>query len=231
MPSGTSIFSAAAASFEYHFTVAPSNMSLLFPDTNSAAIISIFDIMSSAKTPRDITVRAHQCGLWFCVQSYNVTVMDGIVDRVVMMEWSKSELVPKGSARFAEYIFQDIPLQMNAKELARYTVPSDSLETLKAFMDKLMLGNVSRVAGTVSYGSDWIQAIEAASQDLSEWMSRLALSLTKDIQLTGTVRPGGNSEYSGTAYIMAPHVEVNWYWVAYPVSLMIFAFLYLMETV
>lgn len=231
MPSGTSVSSAAGASFEYHFTVTPSNGSLPVPDSSSKAIISIFDIMSLAKTPRDITLHAHQCGLWFCVRTYNVTVTDGIVDRVVTVEWSKSDLVSKSSARLDEYVFRDIPPQMNAKEYARYTVPSDSLETLKAFMDKLMLGNASRAAGAVRYDSDWIQAIEAASHDLSGWVSRLALSLTKDIQLTGTVRPNGSSEYSGTAYIMAPHVEVNWYWVAYPVSLMIFAFLYLMETV
>lgn len=231
MPSGTSVSSAAGASFEYHFTVAPSNGSLPFPDTNSKATISIFDIVSLAKTPRDIAVRAHQCELWYCVRSYNVTVTDGIVDRVVTAEWSKSEFVPNTSARLDEYTFIDIPPQMNAKKRERYTVPSDSLETLKAFMDKLMLGKASHVAGAVSYDSDWIQAIEAASQNLSGWVSRLALSLTKDIQLTGTVRPEGNSEYTGTAYIMAPHVEVNWYWVAYPVSLMIFAFLYLMETV
>ncbi|KAI1119140.1 hypothetical protein F5Y14DRAFT_438199 [Nemania sp. NC0429] len=230
MPSGTSIFSAAGASSEYHFTVAPSNGSSLFPDTDSRAIISIFDIMSSAKTPQETTVRAHQCGLWFCVRSYNVTVTNGVIDRVVTMEWSNSKLVPKSSARLGEYVFTDIPPQMNAKELTRYTVPADSLETLKEFMDKLTLGNASRVAGAMSYDSDWIQAIEAASQDISGWVSRLALSLTKDIQLTGTVRPNGNSEYSGTAYVMGVHVKVNWYWVAYPVSLMIFAFLYLMET-
>lgn len=230
MPSGTSIFSSTSIPFEYHFTVTPSNGSSTL-DTSSKAIVSIFDIMSSAKTPPDNIVRAHQCGLWFCLQSYNVTVTNGIVDRSVIVEWSKSEAVPKSSANSDEYVFVDIPPQMNAKEHARYSVPSDSLKTLRAFIDKLTLGNASQVAGVVSYDSDWVQAIEAATGDLSGWISRLALSLTNDIWLTGTVRPNGNVEYGGTAYIMAPHIEVNWFWVAYPVSLMIFAFLYLMQTV
>ncbi|KAI1153152.1 hypothetical protein F4825DRAFT_461315 [Nemania diffusa] len=229
MPSGTSIFSSTSIPFEYHFTVTPSNGSSTL-DTSSKAIVSIFDIMSSAKTPPDNIVRAHQCGLWFCLQSYNVTVTNGIVDRSVIVEWSKSEAVPKSSANSDEYVFVDIPPQMNAKEHARYSVPSDSLKTLRAFIDKLTLGNASQVAGVVSYDSDWVQAIEAATGDLSGWISRLALSLTNDIWLTGTVRPNGNVEYGGTAYIMAPHIEVNWFWVAYPVSLMIFAFLYLMQT-
>ncbi|KAI1425757.1 hypothetical protein F5Y12DRAFT_784381 [Xylaria sp. FL1777] len=231
MPSGTSIYDQGSAPFEYRFTVAPSNGSSTFPSMNFKAIISIFDIMSSEKTPQDSMVQAYQCGLWFCLKSYNVTVANGVVDRSVTVEWSKSEFAPKSSAHYDEYVFLDIPPEMNAKQHTRYSVPSDSLKTLRAFMDKLMLGNASQAAGVVTYDTDWIQAIEAATKfDLSSWISRLALSLTKDIQLTGTVQPSGNFEYSGTAYTMAPHVEVNWYWVVYPVSLMIFAFAYLMQT-
>ncbi|KAI1752198.1 hypothetical protein F4782DRAFT_547139 [Xylaria castorea] len=215
MPSGTSIFDTPGAPFQYHFTVAPSNRSSTIPDTSSKAIISIFDILSSAKTPRNNVVQASTCGLWFCLRSYNVTVTNGLVDRSMTVEWSKSNFVPKSSALHDEYVFLDIPPEMNAKQHTRYS---------------LTLGNASQVAGALTYDSDWIQAIEAATGNLSGWISRLALSLTNEIQLTGTVRPGGTSEYSGMAYVMAPHVEVNWYWVAYPISLMIFAFLYLMQT-
>ncbi|KAI8631042.1 hypothetical protein F5Y19DRAFT_463416 [Xylariaceae sp. FL1651] len=206
MPSGTSIYTPPDALFEYHFTVAPSNGSSTFPDTNSKAIISIFDMI------------------------YAVTVTNGIVNRSVTAEWAKSYFAPENSAHYDEYVFMNIPSEMNARDYTRYSVPLDSLETLKAFMDKLMLGNVSQMAGTVNYDTDWIQAMEDATKDLSGWISRLTLSLTKDIQLTGTVRPNGNFEYSGATYIMAPHVKVNWYWVIYPISLMIFAFLYLMQT-
>ncbi|TGJ87615.1 hypothetical protein E0Z10_g1145 [Xylaria hypoxylon] len=235
MPSGTSIYNQPGAPFEYHFTVAPSNGSSTFPSESSKAIISIFDIMSSAKTPRDNTVQAYQCGLWFCLRSYNVTVTNGVVDRSVTVELSKSDFAPKNSAHYDEYFFLDIPPEMNAKQHTRYSIPSDSLRTLRAFMDKLTLGNASQVTGDVTYDTDWIQAMDTAAKDLSSlssWISRLALSLTTDIQLTGTVRrPNRDSEYSGKAYIMAPRVEVHWYWVAYPVTLMIFAFVYLMQTV
>ncbi|KAI0109036.1 hypothetical protein GGR51DRAFT_558834 [Nemania sp. FL0031] len=212
MPSGTSILSTTSALFEYYFTIAPSNGSSTFLNTSSKAIISIFDIMASANTSRDDTVRAYQCELWFCLQSYNVTVVNGVVNRSIAAEWSKTEFVPGGSADLDEYVFRDIPPQMNAKEHARYSVPSDSLRALRTFMDNLTLGNAWQVAGAISYDSDWIQAIEVASGDLSGWISRLALSLTNEIRLTGTVQPDGNSEYRGTAYIMAPHLQVNWYW-------------------
>ncbi|KAJ2975798.1 hypothetical protein NUW58_g8257 [Xylaria curta] len=231
MPSGTSISSPPGAPFEYHFTVVPSNGSSTFPNTSSKAVISLFDMMSSAKTPRDNTVRAYQCGLWFCLRGYDVVVTNGIVKRSVAVEWTKSDLVPKSSSHYDDYVFLDIPTKMNVKEHTRYSVPSDSLKTLRQFMDKLTLGNASQVAGAITYDTDWVQAMEAATGDLPGWISRVTLSLTNDIQLTGTVRPNGNSKYSGTAYTMAPYIKVNWYWVAYPVSLMVFAFLYLMQTV
>jgi hypothetical protein len=188
-------------------------------------------MMSLAKTPRGTTVQAYQCGLWFCLQSYKVAVTNGIAKRIVTSEWSKSDFAPKGSAHYGEYAFVDAPPEMNVKNHSRYSVSSESLETLNVFMNKLTAGNVSQVGGVVTYDSDWVQAMEAGSKDLSSWISRLALSLTKDIQLTGTVRPGSTFDYNGIAYIMATHVEVNWYWVAYPVTLMIFAFLYLIQTV
>ncbi|KAI0421798.1 hypothetical protein F5X98DRAFT_370427 [Xylaria grammica] len=234
MPSGTSVYDQAGVPSEHHFTVAPSNGSSTFPNENFKAIISLFDIMSSAKTPRDNTIQAYQCGLWFCLRSYNVTVTNGVVNRSVVVEWSKSDFVPKSSAYYDEYVFSDIPPRINAKQHARYSIPSDSLRTLREFMDKLMLGNALQVTDAVTYDTDWIQAMDTATKDISSlsgWVSRLALSLTNDIQLTGIVRSNRNSDYGGTAYIMAPRVEVNWYWVAYPVTLMVFAFLYLMQTV
>ncbi|KAI0539744.1 hypothetical protein GGR58DRAFT_512122 [Xylaria digitata] len=233
MPSGTSIYDQSGAPFGYYFTVAPSNGSSTFPSKSSKAIISIFDMMSLAKTARDSTVQAYQCGVWFCLRSYNVTVTNGVANRSVTVEWSKSDFEPKSSAHYDEYVFLDIPPEMNAKQHTRYSIPSDSLQTLRAFMDKLTLGNASQVTGAMTYDTDWIQAMDAATKSLpslSSWISRLSLSLTTDIQLTGTVQSSRNSEYSGTAYIMAPRVEVNWYWVAYPATLMIFAFVYLMQT-
>ncbi|KAI1436868.1 hypothetical protein GGR50DRAFT_686212 [Xylaria sp. CBS 124048] len=231
MPSGMSIVSSSSsAPFEYRFRVAPSIDAWNVSGASSEAMISVFDTMSSAKTPRNTAVRAHQCGLWFCLQSYNVSVTNGVVSKVVTATWSKAELAPESSAHFEEYVFEDIPTEMNAKEHARYSVSMDALRPLKVFVDKLTRGNASQVAGIVSYDTDWIQAIEAASKDLNGWISRLARSLTNHVQLTGTVRPNANDAYAGTAYIMASHVEVNWYWVAYPVSLMILAFLYLLQT-
>lgn len=230
MPSGTSIYGQPGAPFDYGFIVEPSNQSSTFPADNFKATISVFDIMSAAKSSQDSMVQAYQCGLWFCLRSYNATVINGVVHRSVTAEWAKSKFVHETSTHTDEFVFVDIPPEMNVR--TRYSVPMDSIETLRALIDKLTLGNASQAAGAVRYDTDWIQAMDAATQsDLSGWIARFARSLTRNIQLTGTVQPGRNSMYNGTAYIMAPHVVVNWYWVIYPISLMILAFVYLIKTV
>ncbi|KAI0517130.1 hypothetical protein F5B22DRAFT_636062 [Xylaria bambusicola] len=227
MPSGTSVHSQVNDPFNYHFRVAPSNGSATFPDNSSEAVISMFDIISAETSPQNNVVQAYQCGLWFCLKSYNVTVTNGVQTRFVTREWSRSEL----NAQTDEHFFVDIPPEMNAQQYARYSVPLGALSALRAFIDKLTLGNArtSQATDVVVHDTDWIQAIEAATKvDLSVWISRFAHSLTQHIQLTGTVQPNKNSDYNGMAYIMAPHVVVNWYWVVYPISLMFLAFVYFM---
>jgi hypothetical protein len=231
MQSGTSIYSSPEAPFEHILKVGPSDESLNFPAWTSEAVISIFDILSSRETSQGTDVRANQCALWFCLQSYKVTVTQGIINKAVTAEWAKCNRESKGTANNDQYTFLDIPPEMNASNDTAYFILVDARDTLKMFIDGLTRGSAVQAAGRLTHDTDWIQAIDAASDDLSSWIGKLATSLTNNIQLTGTVRPGGNLYYGGTAYVMDSQVEVNWYWVAYPVTLMVFAFLYLVQTV
>ncbi|CAJ2500554.1 Uu.00g034070.m01.CDS01 [Anthostomella pinea] len=231
MPSGTSIFNPVGIPYEYHFTVAPSNGSAGYFDQSSRAFFSIFDLMSVTTTSKETRVEAYECALWVCLQSYNTTVTNGIKTSSVIAKWSKAEFVPESSAHFDEYVFQDIPPELNADNYTRYSVPSDSLEALRDFMNAIMWGNASEVAGVVDYSSDWVQAMQNATSDLPDWMNRLTLSLTNNVRLSGTFDTTKALYYSGTAYIMASHVDVNWYWVLYPMTLMVFGILCLVITV
>ncbi|KAI1818186.1 hypothetical protein GGS20DRAFT_344398 [Poronia punctata] len=230
MQSGTSIHNKPGAVFEYLFRVVPSKQSWKSPGVAPKALISTFDIMSAANMPQGRKVQASQCELWFCLQSYNVTVTHGVVDRVVTMGWEKSGISSYGNGQSDEYVFLDIPPEMNASNDSRYWVPLDSLRALNTFIDQLLRGDASLIEGEMTYESDWIQAIEAASGDLPGWIAKLATSLTNNVQLTGAVREKGNSRYHGTASIPVYRVQVNWSWIAYPVILTVLAFIYLMET-
>ncbi|KAI1342804.1 hypothetical protein F5Y15DRAFT_412481 [Xylariaceae sp. FL0016] len=215
---------------EYHFAVTPSNGSGAI-DPEYQAVISTWDIMSVGKTPSKTTTQAYECSLWFCLKSYNITIINGITNTSVTAVWSKAEFAAESSAHFDEYVFVDIPPEINVYNQTRYHVPQDSIDTLRTFMNKLTYGTASEVESVVQYDTDWIQAMQNSTVDLSGWIERLAMSLTDDIRLSGTVDMMRNLDYTGTAYTVASFVKVNWWWTALPVTLMIVALLYLMQTV
>ncbi|KAH9903731.1 hypothetical protein F4778DRAFT_781115 [Xylariomycetidae sp. FL2044] len=214
-----------------HFTVAPTDGSLEALNASSQAFFSTFDLLSVAKTPARTSVQAYSCGLWFCLQSYSVIVTNGIQNSTLLANWSKTGFDGETNAHFDEYAFLDIPPELKANNQTRYSIPTDSIGALRSFMNALMLGNASEIGGVINYSSDWVQAMQNATSDLPGWMSRLTLSLTNDIRSSGTVDTSKMFDYSGTAYILASHIRVNWYWVMYPVILMILAFLNLVQTV
>ncbi|KAI1413260.1 hypothetical protein F5Y13DRAFT_179720 [Hypoxylon sp. FL1857] len=209
MPSGTSISKQGDTVSDLGFIVAPSFGSMDIFNTTSQAFFSVFDMMSVSQTSSETRVRADQCALWFCLQSFNVAVMNGIHSSRMISNWSKTTISSETGAQFDEFTFIDIPSDLYVRDQARYTVQEDSIQILRGFMDSLMVGNASNIAGTVSYSSDWIEAMHNATTDLDGWIARLALSMTNDIRQSGDFNTNDTLDYSGIAYVMASHVRVN----------------------
>ncbi|KAI1638987.1 hypothetical protein F4809DRAFT_648931 [Biscogniauxia mediterranea] len=213
MPSGTTVSTIGAGSSEYHFTVATSNGSSNYFNESTRAVFSVFDMMSLAKT------------------SSKIMVTNGVQNGSVLANWSKTDFALQSSAHFDEYVFVDIPSELHVNNQTRYSVSSESIGALRSFMATIMWGNASQIAGVVDYSSDWVQAMQNATIDLAGWMSRLSLSMTNDVRVSGTFDTTKMLDYSGTAYVLASHVDVNWYWIVYPMILMVLTFCYLAQTV
>ncbi|KAI2614877.1 hypothetical protein GGR54DRAFT_632523 [Hypoxylon sp. NC1633] len=186
----------------------------------------------------NLAIACDQNGCTYTMPSGNsiVSVKDGVHISETIADWSEATFPPGTSADLDEFTFVDIPPEFNVHKDSIYTVPAASIQILKAFVDSLMLGNASSIAGEIIYSSDWIEAIHNAVsnngvQHLKDWMARLSSSITNDIRQSGYSDPSKMLEYSGTAYATASHVRVNWYWVMYPLTLMVLAFLYLAQTV
>jgi hypothetical protein len=214
MDSGTSLSAPTGDSTGYSFTVAPTNLTTNDSAPDSQAYFSAFDILSVSKGPSRTTAQAYQCALWFCVNSYNVTVVNGLQNTSIEGTWSKTEFSSTNNAHNDEYHFIDIPPELNANSAARYSVPTDSIDVLKNFMASKMWGNSSNIDDTADFSSDWIQAMQNASSDLSAWMTRLTLGMTNDIRVSGAPNPNNKQnnqfQYVGSAYVQAPYVKVQW---------------------
>ncbi|KAI1459469.1 hypothetical protein F4805DRAFT_466079 [Annulohypoxylon moriforme] len=241
-PSGTSISHQDGSKSGFRFQVAPSNGSANTFALDSRPYISTFDVISVSQTSLETKVQAHECALWFCLQSFNVTVANGIQTTTVLSNWSKTNLPTEDNPRFDELTFIDIPTNLYAHNQTHYTVPANSIQTLRTFINPLLTGNASGHTDAPQHSSDWIEAIWTATPDLNSWISRLTLSITNDIRRTGSLNtatatstsPNNTNQtldYAGTAYTTTSHIHINWYWVIYPLTLMVLAFLYLAQTV
>ncbi|KAI1103602.1 hypothetical protein F4804DRAFT_342399 [Jackrogersella minutella] len=210
MPSGTSIYEPDDAAADFKFIVTPSNGLTSAFSSNSQAFISVFDMMFVSQISSEIRVEAYECALWFCLQSLNVTTANGIQTSTMISNWAKTDFSTEANAHFDEFTFVDIPPELYVQDQTRYSIPADSIKALRGFIDSLMAGYVLGFPGAVEYSSDWVEAMLHAIPDLDSWIARLALSITNDIRQTGGLNTNKMFEYSGTAYIMASHVRVNW---------------------
>lgn len=230
--SGASVTHQDSASSERRFVMAASNASA----SDSQAIFSAFDVLSLEKTVSRVSVNAQECSLWFCLKSYKISVIGGVQDSAMQGNWSRANFSTGSSAHFDEMMFIDIPPELGADPDTRYSVPTDAIVAMRNFMDGLMHGNASEVNGIVDYSSDLAHAMRNATTDLPGWIARLARSMTNDVRLTGDLgdaldRMSKSTEYSGTGLEMRPRVKVNWWWVIYPIVLMLMGFCYLAQTV
>lgn len=227
MPTGTSVTKPNGDVSDFDFIVAPSNGSIHTFNSDDRALFSVFDIISVSQTAGKARVESHECALWFCLESLNATVTNGVQDSAVIAHWPKTKYSPETNGHFDELTFVDIPPELHVHNKTRYTIPVDSVHALRGFMDSLMTGHASSIGGVVKYSSDWIEAIHSTTSDLDNWIARLSLSMTNNIRQSGSLSDRQSFKYSGTAFIAASHVKVNWYWVIYPLTLMVLAFCYL----
>ncbi|KAI0882231.1 uncharacterized protein GGS22DRAFT_191401 [Annulohypoxylon maeteangense] len=238
MPSGTSVSHQDGLDSGFRFKVAPTNGSTNTFASDSQPYISIFDMISVPQKFSETIVQAHECALWFCLQSFNVTVANGVQTSIMISNWSTTHFSMESNIQSDEVIFTDTPPNLYVHNQSRYSIPADSIQALRSFINPLITGNASGPADAIQYSSDWIEAIWNATPHLDFWIARLALSITNEIRRTGTLNTPTISEntnktlaYTGTASTTTSHVRVNWYWVIYPLTLMILAFCYLAQTV
>ena len=73
-------------------------------------------------------VSAQQCAFWYCVQTYNVTVVNNIQNQTVVETWSEIVNDLTGDLNFT-----NIPRSMNTDPNTNYTVSSTSLSKIFPF--------------------------------------------------------------------------------------------------
>lgn len=231
LPSGTSVDISHNAPSTERFRTAASPGIHHHLNSTSQTYISVFDVLWVMKTREGTKLIGQECALWFCMKSYNITVTESRLNQTLVSFWNTTRFEDSNNAHGDEYVFVDIPADMNVPRESRYSISSKSLAALRRFVDPLFEGTYEKQYTIINFSSDWAEGMYNARWNLPSWVRRLSISLTNEVRLHGQVRDKKRHRYGGRAYYIAQVILVEWKWLIFPASLIMVSIYYLFHTI
>ena len=174
-----------------------------------------YNYTATSGSTRGQELKATECALWFCVNTYETTISSGIQQQAQVSSFSNVN----ATYNLNDYTFH---VPTNNIEDDKFVVDDVTYEALQsAFYGKLNGTVTSGISGYYTL-DDSILAIWNGTTNQDWWISNLAMSLTNHIR---TANPASDSRFDGTAYQLG--VKIRWVWLALPVAMVVFAILFL----
>ncbi|KAK5680162.1 hypothetical protein LTS10_007089 [Elasticomyces elasticus] len=177
--------------------------------TDKRMYIANFDMIGApyVADPGDyykkIGVKAWECGLWMCVQSYNTTVTSTEQSDVV---------VTTQDQQTKSYTFPSI--SMSRDQRIEFKVSQHAVETLARYFSRSFNGVANLDQSTAELSSDLIAGVWNGTRDPQSWIENVATSMTNVIRATNS---STRTEFDGKAYQLG--VSVRWQWLVLPAIL------------
>lgn len=184
---------------------------------------------------------ATQCDLWFCVQTYKVSIQNGIEEVFTKSEWSTATpyelnftLSPGNADMISVRNFTDISDPAIDSD-AVYSVSYANAQAISLAFKNLVSGSVAWNGhwAAYRYTSDGTQSIWQSRHNLSSWIDTVASGITTVIRDNATVADpeGSGLKYAGHATMTKSFVKVRWAWILYPSAMLIIGILHFLATI
>ena len=186
----------------------------------------------------DYGLDVRTCGLWYCVQSYDTIVENGIHTQRITGNWSATS-GPWSQPNMTYYTFSDIPESFSVTPGINYTISqmakigTDTLrDSFNVYMSfgthggEYFQGSPATGAKTSASGTDVSRALFNVT-DWDFWMDRLTLSLTTELRKNGE-STDQSEHYTGNVFSTVAHVHVRWPWLAFPASMVVASIIFLL---
>jgi hypothetical protein len=159
----------------------------------------------------------YECALYFCVQTYNLTVTNGVARTEVVSTWY-NETDPVLELGFNWHKFLLRPDDQPAPEDdPTFIVIGDTFNTILWYLGKMFNGTAlsrTAVVGGVEREVDDVLEALKRSQDVPALFGNLTASLNTRIrEMSINEKDGG---VSGDALVLVPHVHIRWEWLSLP---------------
>lgn len=181
-----------------------------------------------ATAPYDIT--ATECGLTFCVQKYNTSVLRGSLTEILIDTYTDS-VIEEGIITF-----HPPSSWTNASEIDnsnRFVAAASS--DFREYFNKRLTGQYTSFALTDSDSDFAVVSLYFPLSNFTELFSSLAKSMTDSMRSSPFAQSyadqGMTWSAPGASYQDRPHVQVRWAWIAFPSTLLGLSLILLLATI
>jgi len=181
----------------------------------------------------------HECALYFCINTYNVTVQNSNATTQVVSTWTSDTgtptvggaLQPGGMEGTQDAVFQRPPDKQQENDT--YYVAAGSLANLQAWLNVTVQGSINTSFSEVD-DPQWLSdelLILNATTDWMFLMHKLAMAMTTYIRDPTQVQLQHANQVLGVAYRFETYIHVAWIWLTLPVALVGISIVFLTATI
>jgi hypothetical protein len=201
---------------------------LQFPEVQKAGYSGSYD---------NQTPRAWQCALYFCLNTYNVTVINGITNSTILSSWHSDtgtalpDIEGLGDYGNTADAMLTRPEDSPVKVINNSSFPlkGSTIAAMAAYLNHTISGiQLTRTSevGYDTWTNDVMQALTETT-DIGAIIAGVAASATKHIR-EGENRGAGF--VNGTSFKSEGRVHVRWAWIILPVLLALLSIVFLVAT-
>ena len=180
-----------------------------------------FSCLVDRDTNHPDTISAAECSMWYCVRSYDFSVIDGKPSQKIISSWRNDLAKPWQST---DLLYNPPASLINpAIDPSSFRVERMAAEAMNSFMAEKLRGGGNIANNSSGFSSDIMQAIYT-TKNLTRMIERLAMSMTNN------VRKQNSSESApvlGTTWKDETYIRVRWRWFSFPIALVGLSFIFL----
>ena len=199
------------------------NNSTALNDIN-ASVVRFSCLVSKQMNHSDL-LSAAECSMWYCVQSYETSVIDGKPVHKVLSSW-RNDSAQLGLS--SDLFFRPPSSILNsAEDPSEFRVERFAAEAMNSFMTEKLKGwgNITNTGS--HFSSDIMQAIYSTN-NLTRMIERLAASMTNNIRKQNSSE---SDPVRGTTWKDESYIQVRWRWFSFPITIVGLSLLFLVGAI
>ncbi len=185
-----------------------------------------FSSLRSKKVDNSVYAAAMECAMWYCVNTYTATVIDGMLKQDQLSSWRNDSALPSQTSDLIYHL--PTSFANTTANSSVFRVTHLAAKSMNRFMSDLFTGSGGVNVSGSAFTSDIIQALYT-TDTLPELIDNLAISMSNNIrQQNANV---SSPEWRGTAWKSQTYVHVRWAWFAFPAGLVVLSLALLVGTI